>query len=211
MTRVAPPDAAGGTSPARPAPTTPSAAATPVPQHTTTPGPGPTPPPVPSPTTTSPKPLIPHFSKVIVILRENEEYSSIIGDPSAPYINALAAGGALATQYYALSHPSLPNSLALTGGSTFGVTTDCTPGPSCTGGKSVVEEMAAAGIGWRAYMQDMPGPCAQADSGEYAVHHDPFVYYNGIVAGSCGNILAGAQPPPRLARRRLPPVHALSP
>src|SRR5260370_3033377 len=119
MTRVAPPDAAGGTSPARRAPTAPNAAATPVPQHTTTPGPGRTPPPVPSPTTTSPKPLIPHFSKVIVILMENEEYSSIIGDLTAPYINSLAAGGALATQYYAVSHPSLPNYLALTGGSTF--------------------------------------------------------------------------------------------
>src|SRR5260370_38713296 len=136
MTRVAPPDAAGGTSPARPAPTTPNAAATPVPQHTTTPGPGPTPPPVPSPTTTSPKPLIPHFSKVIVILMENEEYSSIIGDPSAPYINSLAAGGALATQYDAVSHPSLPNYLALTGGAPSWAAPASTPRPPPTPGRN---------------------------------------------------------------------------
>src|SRR5260370_8849538 len=120
MTRVAPPDAAGGTSPARPAPTTPSAAATPVPQHTTTPGPGRTPPPVPSPTTTSPKPLIPHFSKVIVILTENEEYSSIISDLTAPYINSLPSGGPLATPYCAVSPPSLPTYPALTGRARLG-------------------------------------------------------------------------------------------
>src|SRR5205085_7461637 len=185
IAHTSPPAAAARTTPAGPAPTTPNTSATPVPHHTSTPGSSRTPTPVPSPTTTSPKPVIPHFSKVIVILIENEEYSSIIGDPTAPYINSLAAGGALATQYYAVSHPSLPNYLALTGGSTFGVTTDCAPGASCTGGTSVVEEMAAAGIGWRAYMEDMPSPCAQADAGQYAVRHDPFVYYNGIVAGSC--------------------------
>ncbi|HWD73171.1 MAG TPA: alkaline phosphatase family protein [Actinomycetota bacterium] len=148
---------------------------------------------------------------MIVILMENEEYASIIGDLSAPYINSLAAGGALATQYYAVDHPSLPNYLALTGGSTFGVTTDCTPGPSCTGGTSVVEEMAAAGIGWRAYMQDMPGPCAQADSGEYVVHHDPFVYYNGVVAGSCGNVVPASQLPGDIAAGALPAFTWLTP
>ena len=211
IAHTSPPAAAGRTIPASPAPTTPNATATPVPQHTSTPGPGRTPTPVPSPTTTSPKPVIPHFSKVIVILMENEEYSSIIGDPSAPYINSLAAVGALATQYYAVSHPSLPNYLALTGGSTFGVTTDCTPGPSCTGGRSVVEEMAAAGIGWRAYMQDMPEPCAQADSGEYAVHHNPFVYYNGVVAGSCDNVVPGSQLLGDIAAGALPTFTWLTP
>src|SRR5260370_8194047 len=158
MTRVAPPDAAGGTSPARPAPTTPNAAATPVPQDTTTPGPAPTPPPVPSPTTTSPKPLIPHFSKVIVILMENEEYSSIIGDPSAPYINSLAAGGALATQYDAVSHPSLPNYLALTAGATLAVCTHTTPAPSPTEGASAVAGVAPTRAHSPAYLPLTPGP-----------------------------------------------------
>jgi phosphatidylinositol-3-phosphatase len=211
IVHASPPAAAGGATPARPAPTTPNTAATPVPQRTSIPEPGRTPTPVLSPTTTPPKPPIPHFSKVIVILMENEEYSSIIGDPSAPYINSLAAGGALATQYDAVSHPSLPNYLALTGGSTFGVTTDCAPGPSCTGGRSVVEEMAAAGIGWRAYMEDMPGPCAQADSGGYAVHHDPFVYYNGVVAGSCTNVVPATQLPGDIAAGALPAFTWLTP
>jgi hypothetical protein len=142
---------------------------------------------------------------------ENEEYTDIIGNPSAPYVNSLAAGGASATQYYAVSHPSLPNYLALTGGSTFGISTNCTPGPACAAGKSVVEEMAAAGIGWRAYMEDMPSPCAQADGGQYAVRHDPFVYYANIVAGSCGNVVPGSQLPGDIAAGALPGFTWLTP
>ena len=49
---------------------------------------------------------------------ENEESSSLIGNSAAPYINGLAAGYGLATQYYAVSHPSLPNYLTLTAGGT---------------------------------------------------------------------------------------------
>src|SRR5258708_29559502 len=142
---------------------------------------------------------------------ENEEYSSIIGNAAAPYINGLAAAGASATQYYAIGHPSLPDYLALTGGSTFGVTDDCNPGPTCAGGTSVVEEMGAAGIGWKAYMDDMPSPCAKADSGLYAVRHNPFVYYANVVAGSCGNVVPGTRLRSDLAARALPTFSWLTP
>jgi len=65
-------------------------------------------------------------AQVAVIVMENEEYGGIIGSPSAPYINSLARRYALATGMYGISHPSLPNYLALTGGSTFGIDSDCT-------------------------------------------------------------------------------------
>src|SRR5467141_2447110 len=54
-------------------------------------------------------------SHVVVIVMENKEYGDVIGQPSAPYINGLARRYALATNFYAVSHPSLPNYLALTG------------------------------------------------------------------------------------------------
>jgi len=57
---------------------------------------------------------------------ENHSYNQIIGSSQAPYINSLAGQFGLATNYRAVAHPSLPNYLALTGGSTFGVTSDCT-------------------------------------------------------------------------------------
>src|SRR5947209_1558304 len=68
----------------------------------------------------------PAVDHVFVIAMENHSFSEIVGSPSAPYTNGLLASGALATNYHAVAHPSLPNYLALTGASTFGIGTDCT-------------------------------------------------------------------------------------
>ena len=57
---------------------------------------------------------------------ENHGYDEIIGSSDAPYLNGLANSYGVATNYVSVAHPSLPNYLALTGGDTFGVTTDCT-------------------------------------------------------------------------------------
>src|SRR5437868_1746975 len=59
-------------------------------------------------------------SRIVVLVMENHEYNEIIGRAAAPYINTLAGQSAVATNYHAVSHPSLPNYLSLTGGSTFG-------------------------------------------------------------------------------------------
>jgi hypothetical protein len=111
---------------------------------------------------------------------ENEEYGSIIGSPATPYINGLASRYALASSMYAITHPSLPNYLALTGGSTFGVSSDCT---DCGVAKtSIVDQLGHAHISWKAYMEGLPHPCfTGAGAGEYAKKHDPFAYYSGVV------------------------------
>jgi phospholipase C len=110
---------------------------------------------------------------------ENKEYDEVIGKPGAPYINGLARRYALATNFYGVSHPSLPNYLALTGGATFGVKSDCT---SChVSGKSLVDELESARVSWKAYMEGMPAACYKGASADgYAKKHDPFVYYDGI-------------------------------
>src|SRR4051794_6133518 len=59
-----------------------------------------------------------HPSRVAVLVLENRSYGQVIGNRDAPYLNRLAARNALATHYYALAHPSLPNYIALTSGST---------------------------------------------------------------------------------------------
>jgi len=67
----------------------------------------------------------PTFSHIFTIVLENKEDTTIIGKSYAPYLNSLVSSYGLATQYYAIGHPSLPNYMALTGGSTFGITSDC--------------------------------------------------------------------------------------
>ncbi len=122
---------------------------------------------------------VPSFSHVFVIVMENHEYNSVIGNPAAPYTNGLVGSYGLATNYFAASHPSLPNYLALTAGSTFGIASDCT---TCfVSATNIADQVEASGRSWKAYMEDMPAPCyLGASSGNYAMKHNPFMYYNDI-------------------------------
>jgi phosphatidylinositol-3-phosphatase len=122
---------------------------------------------------------VPSFSHVFVIVMENHEYNSVIGNPAAPYTNGLINSYGLATNYYAASHPSLPNYLALTAGSTFGIASDCT---TCfVSATNIADQVEGSGRSWKAYMEDMPVPCYMgAASGNYAMKHNPFMYYNDI-------------------------------
>ncbi|MEA2636540.1 MAG: phosphatidylinositol-3-phosphatase [Chloroflexota bacterium] len=122
---------------------------------------------------------VPSFSHVFVIVMENHEYNSVVGNPAAPYTNGLVNSYGLATNYYGASHPSLPNYLALTAGSTFGIASDCT---TCfVSATNIADQVEGSGRSWKAYMEDMPVPCYMgASSGNYAMKHNPFMYYNGI-------------------------------
>ncbi|MBN9563864.1 MAG: hypothetical protein J0H14_24540, partial [Alphaproteobacteria bacterium] len=67
---------------------------------------------------------VPNYDHIVVVMMENHDYNEIIGNAQAPYINNLAAGGALLTNYTAITHPSEPNYFALYAGSTFGISDD---------------------------------------------------------------------------------------
>lgn len=127
---------------------------------------------------------------VAVILMENEEYGDVVGSHATPFLSALARRYSLATGMYAITHPSLPNYLALTGGATFGVTSDCS---DCdVSATSIVDQFEAHGISWKAYMEQLPHPCfTGAGAGDYAKKHDPFAYYTRIVQSParCGHIV----------------------
>jgi hypothetical protein len=143
---------------------------------------------------------------IAVIVMENEEYGDIIGNHETPFINALARKSAQARQMYAITHPSLPNYLALTGGSTFGIDSDCT---GCrVKAASLVDQLERARVSWRAYMEDLPHPCFTGGGANgYAKKHDPFLYYTPITArpARCGQVvpltrLAGDERAGRLPR-----------
>jgi acid phosphatase len=110
---------------------------------------------------------------------ENHNYEDVIGNPSAPALNGLAAHYGLATHSYAYGHPSLPNYLALIAGSSLGIHTDCT---DCSiEGTSVADQMVSKGLDWGAYSEDMPSPCFNgAGAADYAKKHNPFIYFDHI-------------------------------
>jgi phospholipase C len=151
-------------------------------------------------------------SHVVVIVMENAEYDEVIGSASSPYVNSLARRYGLATRSFAITHPSLPNYLALTSGSTHGISSDCT---DCTvSGTSIVDQLQAARISWRAYLEGAPGPCFRgAGSGGYAKKHNPFIYYRSV-AGSvalCNRLVGFSQLAKDLRAGALPRYAWISP
>ena len=72
---------------------------------------------------------IPHLDHVFLIMMENHSYMQVIGNPNEPYLNSQISHGKvnLATNYFAVGHPSLTNYLEIVGGSNFGVRSDNPP------------------------------------------------------------------------------------
>lgn len=123
---------------------------------------------------------------VVVILEENKPASSIVGNADAPYFNQLLTRYAHASMYSAITHPSLPNYLALTSGTTGGLTSDCNPpGGSClVTDPNLADSLRTAGLSWRMYAEGMPSPCSTPNTDRYAVKHNPFLYYPSVTSSA---------------------------
>jgi phosphatidylinositol-3-phosphatase len=151
-------------------------------------------------------------SHFVVVVLENREFGEVIGSSSASYINGLAHDGALASDYYAIAHPSLPNYIALLAGDPLGISSDCT---DCQArGATLPGQFEHAHIGWRAYMEDLPQPCyAGAFTGGYAKKHDPFIYFPQIAGdpSRCRNVMPLTQLTGDLRRGRLPAFAWITP
>jgi hypothetical protein len=133
----------------------------------------------------------PKYDHVFLVISENHRFDQIIGNPSAPIINALAGSYGLATQYTGVSDPSEPNYVAMLGGSDFGISSDDPyffPGHTVDA-DNLMSQLEAAGKTWRAYFQDMPyagyrgycfpGKCngiPDSDT-EYVAKHNGIVNY----------------------------------
>jgi hypothetical protein len=153
---------------------------------------------------------------VMVIVEENNGYHEVIGNPRLPFINSLARQYGLATNWYDLSHPSLPNYLGLMSGSTWGSQSDSTPQDGTYAGPSFADELGGRGVGWRAYLEDMPRACDLDDQfgpGQYDVNHNPFVYFDSIRnnPGRCGRVVPYGALASDLSSGQAPPFLWVSP
>jgi phosphatidylinositol-3-phosphatase len=148
---------------------------------------------------------VPDFTHVVLVVFENEEATSIAGNPTAPTFNALARRYASLTAYDAIAHPSLPNYLALVSGSTQGITSDCTE--CVVGARSLADTLETAGKTWKTYAEDLPYPgFTGGSSGRYAKKHDPFLYFRDVVDSRArrNRVVPFTQLARDLARHRLP-------
>jgi phosphatidylinositol-3-phosphatase len=123
------------------------------------------------------------ITHVVWIWEENHSYSQIIGVPKDAYLNSLAATYGLASNAWAITHPSVPNYL----GATSGLPLASLPAVDCTKCKQTGPDLFTQGEGWRAYEESMLTPCQRTATvdGLYQPKHNPPVYYLDVPAAAC--------------------------
>ena len=128
---------------------------------------------------------------MVVVVEENRSYADIIGKSAAPYVNSLAAGGALFTRSFAVTHPSEPNYLALFSGSTHGLTDDSCPHSYADA--NLGSQLFGAGLSFRGYSDSLPSiGYTGCGSGGYARKHNPWVNFSNVPAAA--NLPLGSFP-----------------
>jgi hypothetical protein len=122
---------------------------------------------------------------VFLIVMENHNWSSIINNPSAPYINqTLLPQASYALNYHNPpgNHPSEPNYLWLEGGTNFGVHNDGSVKSNHQNSTDhLVTYLNDAGLSWKAYEEGISGKvCPLEDVNLYATKHNPMVYFDDV-------------------------------
>ncbi len=131
-----------------------------------------------SPTPTVEPQGIPNFDHIIMIVLENRDYADTIGNDKMPFLNELAEKYVLLSEFYAITHPSLPNYIALMSGDTQNITDDCR---DCfVDQPNLADLIEASGRTWKAYLEGMPSPCFVGDEGEYVQKHNPLIYFDSV-------------------------------
>ena len=111
---------------------------------------------------------------VVVVVLENKDRESVIGDKDAPYLNELAARGANMTRSYGVTHPSQPNYVAMFFGAQHGVKSN-----KCRTLKqaNLGTQLLAAGLSFVGYAEDLPkvgSTACEAAGGDYEKKHVPW-------------------------------------
>jgi phosphatidylinositol-3-phosphatase len=132
------------------------------------------------------------YDHVVWIVMENKSYSQVLDSSSARFLRRLGAACGVAANFHAETHPSLPNYIAMTSGSTHGVRDDASPSAHKIRGPSIFSQL---GSGWRSLEESMPAACRRTNSSLYAVRHNPATYYTSL-SRSCPrqDVRLGARP-----------------
>src|SRR6201992_3950956 len=124
---------------------------------------------------------VPTPAHIVIVVEENRSESNIIGNKSAPFINQLAAGGAMMAQSFAEVHPSEPNYYALFAGNTLVKENVC---PVNAGNEpNLGSQLLGAGYGFVGFAESLPAPGSGGwRAGRYARKHVPWASFTNIPA-----------------------------
>src|ERR1700686_3253822 len=121
---------------------------------------------------------LPAFKHVFVVVEENNNYSSVIGNSAMPYLNGLAKQYGLATQYYANTHPSIGNYFMMTAGQ---IITNDDSYMRTVNADNTVRHLLTAGKTWKSYAESLPSVgYIGGDVYPYLRHHTRVSFFSDV-------------------------------
>lgn len=142
----------------------------------------------------NPGPAPAAIQHVIVVMLENLSYNQVVGSSNAPYQTSLASQCGVAPTYFAATHTSAANYLAISAGQYPSASpSGCGSVKKCvTSVNSLYNQLSSAGLTWGGFMESMPKPCDPTSSGTntpshplYDIGHNPILFYTDISAAAC--------------------------
>jgi acid phosphatase len=122
----------------------------------------------------------PPSKHVVLVMEENQSYSTVVGNTGVwPNLNNLISQGALPTNYYANSHPSIGNYFMLTTGQLL--TTDDSS-TTVWNVDNIARRMLAAGIPFRVYAEGITQGYVGGNTGLYLIRHNPFAMLSDVAS-----------------------------
>jgi phospholipase C len=154
---------------------------------------------------------VPPLKHVFVIMMENTSYNDLLspGNPNTAFIQQLAANNGLATNYFGVTHVSLPNYIATTSGQTWGSNSDDVAQAPAFDHQNLVDQLEAAGVSWKAYMEGLPFAgdlVTETPDGLYVRKHNPFLMYPDVYTNPsrAGNVVPLTQLSTDLSTGKVP-------
>jgi acid phosphatase len=124
---------------------------------------------------------LPRPAHIVIVMEENKSGWQIAGDKNAPYLNALLRGGAYFTNSHAITHPSLPNYLALFAGVTNTNGDRCPAVGFPRNAPNLATELRANHLTFASYAEGLPGIGSKACwAGRYARKHAPWTEFDNV-------------------------------
>jgi len=133
---------------------------------------------------------LPSFQKVMIVILENKDYQDVM---DLPFMSKLAREGANLIRFFAETHPSLPNYIALTSGSLHGLNSNS---GEIIDVSHIGDLLEAKRMTWQVYAEGFPGDCfTGAKKGNYVRRHVPFLSYRNVVSdpARCNKIVEASQ------------------
>jgi phosphatidylinositol-3-phosphatase len=123
-----------------------------------------------------PRAALAPVTRVVLVMEENHSRSAALA--GMPYLRSLATTYAQVPHYNAITHPSLPNYIALSSGSISGFDgKDCSPSGGCQTSRDNIFHQTPA---WAVWAESMPKPCDHSNAGAYAPRHTMAPYYTDL-------------------------------